>query len=75
MLRCKRTITRARWGLDVWARAEEGGDSVQGRGKGAGSNVRSWEVVLVVVSSPVGAVPGAAIVVGDCPSSKEGGVR
>lgn len=52
-----------------------GGISVQGREKGAGSNVRSWEVVFVVVSSPVGEVPGAAIVVGGCPSSKEGGVR
>lgn len=43
--------------------------------KGAGSNVRSWEVVFVVVSSAVGEVPGAAIVVGGFPSSKEGGVR
>lgn len=29
------------------------GESVQSRGKGVGSNVRSWEVVSVVVSSPV----------------------
>lgn len=30
------------------------GGSVQGWGWGRGSNVRSWEVVSVVVSSPVG---------------------
>lgn len=73
-LRCKRTITRTRWGLYVWARVEEGGLVSRAGEKGAGSNVRSWEVVFVVVSSPV-EVPGAAIVVGGCPSSKEGGVR
>jgi hypothetical protein len=55
VLECKKTLARTCGGLNVWAPGGGGGKRPRPWRRGVrGSNVRSWEVVSVVMSSPVG---------------------